>query len=161
MEAEEVRSSFVATTVHLHEDLELSSRDHDAAQAVSDGLRDAKAANTRRVYQTAWHLFCEWTLLTGRQSMPAEPQTVALYLGHLATIAQAHAAQGVPKGDNPARHPAVAEVLKGWRNQAPAPKQADALTTDALALSDVLEPAFTASYYRKIRLTETHPGSAQ
>ena len=72
--------------------------------------------------------------------MPAEPQTVALYLGHLATIAQAraaiahaHAAQGVPKGDNPARHPAVAEVLKGWRNQAPAPKQADALTTDALA----------------------------
>ena len=72
--------------------------------------------------------------------------TVVLYLGHLAadgkaiaTIAQAraaishaHAAQGIPKGDNPARHPAVAEVLKGWRNQALAPKQADALTTDAL-----------------------------
>ena len=161
MEAEDVRSSFVATTVHLQEDLELSSRDHDAAQAVSDGLRDAKVANTRRVYQTAWHLFCEWTLLTGRQSMPAEPQTVALYLGHLATIAQAHAAQGVPKGDNPARHPAVAEVLKGWRNQAPAPKQADALTTHALALSDVLERTFTAGYYRKIRLTETHQGSRQ
>ncbi len=79
--------------------------------------------------------------------MPSEPQTVALYLGHLAadgkaiaTIAQAraaiphaHAAQGIPKGDNPARHPVVAEVLKGWRNQAPAPKQADALTSDALA----------------------------
>ena len=79
--------------------------------------------------------------------MPAEPQTVALYLGHLAadgkafaTIAQAraaishaHAAQGIPKGDNPARHPAVAEVLKGWRNQAPAPKQANTLTADALA----------------------------
>ena len=79
--------------------------------------------------------------------MPAEPQTVSLYLGDLAaagkaivTIAQAraaishaHAAQGIPKGDNPARHPAVAEVLKGWRNQAPEPKQADALTTDALA----------------------------
>ena len=122
-------------------------RDHDAAQAVSDGLRDAKAANTRRVYQTAWHLFCEWTLLTGRQSMAAEPQTVALYLGHLAadgkaiaTIAQAraaishaHAAQGIPMGDNPARHPVVAETMKAWRNQAPAPKQADALTTDALA----------------------------
>ena len=139
MEAEDVRSSFLATTVHLQDDLELSGRDHDAAQAVSDGLRDAKAANTRRAYQTAWLLFCEWTLLTGRQSMPAEPQTVALYLGHLAadgkaiaTIAQAraaishaHAAQGMQKGDNPARHPAVAEVLKGWRNQAPAPKQAE------------------------------------
>ena len=134
---EETRSSFLATTVHLQEALELSNRDHDAAQAVSDGLRYAKATNTRRAYQTAWHLFCEWTLLTGRQSMPAEHQTVALYLGHLAadgkaiaTIAQAraaishaHAAQGIPKGDNPARHPAVAEVLKGWRNQAPAPKQ--------------------------------------
>ena len=147
MEAEDVCSSFLATTVHLPEDLELSSRDHDAAKAVSDGLRDAKAANTRLVYQTAWHLFCEWTLLTGRQSMPTEPGTVALYLGHLAaegmgdaTIAQAraaishaHAAQGILKGDNPARHPAGAKILKGWRNQAPAAKQADALTTDALA----------------------------
>ena len=34
-----------------------SCRDHDAAQAVSNGLCDAKAANTRRVYQTSWHLF--------------------------------------------------------------------------------------------------------
>ena len=115
MEAEDVRSSFLATTVLLQEDLELSSRDHDAAQAVSDGLRDAKAANTRRVYQTAWHLFCEWTLLTGRQSMPAEPQTVALYLGDLAAdskaiatieqaraaISHAHAAAGMAKTDNP------------------------------------------------------------
>ena len=31
MEAEDVRSSFLATTVHLPEDLELLSRDHDAA----------------------------------------------------------------------------------------------------------------------------------
>ena len=156
VKADGVRSSFLATTVHLPEDLELSSRDHDAAQAVSDGLRDAKAANTRRVYQTAWHLFCEWTLLTGRQSLPAEPETVALYLGHLAAagkaiasiaqardaISHAHAAQGIPKGDNLARHPAVAEVLKGWRNQAPAPKQADALTTDALARIRERPPAF-------------------
>ena len=96
-----------------------------AAQAVSDGLRDAKAANTLRVYQTAWHLFCEWTLLTDRQSMPAEPQTVAVYLGHLAADGKAMATI--------ARHPAVAEVLKGWRNQAPAPKQADAPATDARA----------------------------
>ena len=75
------------------------------------------------------------------------PQTVALYLGRLAadgkamaTIAQAraaishaHAAEGTAKGDNPARHPVVAEVVKGWRNQAPAPKQASALTAEALA----------------------------
>ena len=111
------------------------------------GSATPQSANTRRVYQTAWHLFCEWTLLTGRQSMPAEPQTVALYLGHLAAdgkaiasiaqardaISHAHAAQGIPKGDNPARHPIVAETIKGWRNQALAPRQVDALTADALA----------------------------
>ena len=59
MDAEDTLSSFLVTTVHLQQDLELPSRDHDAAQAVSDGLRDAKGANTRRVYQTAWHLLCE------------------------------------------------------------------------------------------------------
>ena len=84
MDAEDTLSSFLVTTSHLQKDLELPSRDHHAAQAVSDGLRDAQAANTRLVYQTSWHHFCEWTLLTDRQSMPAEPQTVPICLGHLA-----------------------------------------------------------------------------
>ena len=74
----------LAVVQQLHNNPDLPERDHDAAQAVSDGRSDAKAANTHRVYQTAWHLLCEWTLLAGRQSMPAEPQTVALYLGHQA-----------------------------------------------------------------------------
>ena len=43
MAAEDIRSSFLATTVHLQETPELLSRDHDAAQAVSDGLRDTRA----------------------------------------------------------------------------------------------------------------------
>ena len=50
-----------------------------------------------------------------------------------AAISHAHAAEGTAKGDNPARHPVVAETVKGWRNQAPAPKQASALTSEALA----------------------------
>ena len=72
---------------------------------------------------------------------------MALYLGHLAvaglsmaSIEQAraavshfHAVAGIQKADNLARHPAVAEAIKGWRNRAPAPRQADALTCDALA----------------------------
>ena len=49
-----------------------------------------------------------------------------------AAISHAHAAAGTAKGDNPARHPVVAEMLKGWRNQAPAQKQAGALTAQAL-----------------------------
>ena len=77
----------------------------------------------------------------------AAPQTVALYLGHLmaegmsmasvdqarAAISHFHAAAGIHKPDNPARHPAVAEAIKGWRNRASAPSQADALTNEALA----------------------------
>ena len=143
---EEVPSSFLSTTGPLEQDLELSSSDQDAGQAVAAGLQGAKAANTKRAYASAWKLFCDWSLLTGRQKMPAAPQDVALYLGHLAAeektlatialaraaISHAHAAQGINKGNNPARHPVVAETMKGWRNQAPAPRQADALTAEAL-----------------------------
>ena len=142
---EEDRRSVLATIGQLRESLVLSARDEEAAQAVAAGLRDAKAANTRRVYASAWHEFNVWALANGRQSLPAEPQTVALYLGRLAAdgkamatialaraaISHAHAAEGTAKGDNPARHPVVAETVKGWRNQAPAPKQASALTSEA------------------------------
>ena len=37
------------------------------------------------------------------------------------------------KGENPARHPVASEAVKGWPNRAQAPRQADALTADALA----------------------------
>ena len=39
--------------------------------------------------------------------------------------------------DNPARHPVVAEAVKGWRNRAPAPRQADALTAQRQAALDL------------------------
>ena len=150
---EEDLPSVPATIINLKGSLELSTSDRDAAHAVAAGLRDAKATNTLRAYKTGWKLFHNWTLLTDRQSMPAEPQTVALYLGHLvadgkslATINQAraaishtHAVAGIPKGDNPALHPVVAEAIKGWRNVAPAPQQVDALT--AAALSRIRETA--------------------
>ena len=144
---EEDPRSILAITGPTRQDLDLSTSDQDAAQAVAAGLRDAKAANTRRAYASAWHTFCEWTILTGRRAMPAEPQSVALYLGHLAAggktlatinlaraaISHAHAAEGISQTENPARHPVVAETMKGWRNVAPAPAQVDALTTPALA----------------------------
>ena len=153
METEQDPSSFLATTVHIPEGLEASTSDRDAAHAVAAGLRDAKAPNTRRAYTSAWHMFSEWTILTGRTAMPADPQTVALYLGHLAAdgktiatisqaraaISHAHAAEGISQTENPACHPVVAETMKGWRNQAPAPQQAEALT--ALALARIRETA--------------------
>ena len=133
---EEDGSSFLATTGAIQQDLEPSNSDQGAAQAVAAGLRDAKTANTRRAYASAWHTFCDWTILTGRQAMPADSQTVALFLGHLAAegqslttinlaraaISHAHAAQGIAKANNPALHPVVAEMIKGWLNQAPAPR---------------------------------------
>ena len=146
-------SSFLAATGPLEQDLDLSQQDQDAAQAVKDGLRDAKAPNTRRAYESGWNLFHNWSLLTGRESMPAAPQSVALYLGHLAAegkslatisqaraaISHAHAAAGISQNENPARHPVVAEMVKGWRNTSPAPAQVDALT--ALALARIRETA--------------------
>ena len=136
---EENPGSFLATISPIEQDLDLSTSDQGAAQAVAEGLRDAKAANTRRVYGSAWHKFHVWALESGRQSLPADPRAVALYLGHLAadgkaiaTIALARAAAGIAKGGYPARHPVVAEMVKGWRNQAPAPRQAGALTAEAL-----------------------------
>ena len=153
METEEDPRSFLATTAQPQEDLELSTSDHDAAQAVAAGLRDAKAANTRRAYGRGWAAFTTWADAHGYQYMPAAPQTVALYLGHMAAdgkslatinqaraaVSHAHAAQGIPKADNPARHPVVAEAIKGWRNQAPEAAQVDALT--ALALARIQETA--------------------
>ena len=45
---EEDGSSFLTTTDAIEQDLDLSNSDQGAAQAVAAGLRDAKAANTRR-----------------------------------------------------------------------------------------------------------------
>ncbi len=120
---EEDRRSVLATIDQLRGSLVLSAHDEEAAQAVAAGQRDAKAANTRRVYTSAWHEFNVWALANGRQSLPAEPQTVALHLGRLAAdgkamatieqaraaISYAHVAEGTAKGDNPARHPVVAD----------------------------------------------------
>ena len=138
----------LATIPQLHDTLDLSDRDHAAARAVASGLRDAKAENTPRAYASAWRQFRTWAEASGHPALPVTPQAVALYLGHLAAtgrsiasvqqarsaISHFRASAGMQKADNPALHPAVAEAVKGgWRNRAPAPRQADALTADALA----------------------------
>ena len=137
----------LAVVQQLHNALDLPERDRGAAEAVAAGLRDAKAENTHRAYSSAWKQFRTWAEAGGHPALPAAPQAVALYLGHLAstgrsiaTVQQArsaishfHAAAGMGKGDNPALHPVVSETIKGWRNRAPAPRQAGALTADALA----------------------------
>ena len=136
----------LATIQQLHNTPDLSEFDRDAAEAVSSGIWDAKADNTRRAYASAWHSFQGWADSGGHPVLPSTPEAVALYLGHLAAagrsmasidqaraaISHIHVTAGMQKADSPTRHPLVAEAMKGWRNRAPAPKQADALTTEAL-----------------------------
>ena len=140
-------TSDLATIPELRDPLQLPERDREAAEAVASGLRDAKADNTRRAYASAWQRFQAWADAGGHMVLPTTPQAVALYLGHLAAdgkaitsieqaraaISHFHAAAGMQKADNPTRHPVVTEAIRGWRNRAPAPKQAYALTADALA----------------------------
>ena len=137
----------LATVHQLPWTIELSNQDREAAEAVASVLRDAKSENTRRAYVSAWHRFQEWADAGGHSALPATPQAVALYPGHLAATGQSmasieqargaishfHAAAGMQKADNPTRHPVVAEALRSRRNRAPAPRQVDVLTDGTLA----------------------------
>jgi integrase len=85
----------------------------------------AKAPSTLRAYRADWQDFTAWCESRGAASLPALPQTVALYLAaraedhrpatltrRLTSIAKAHEAAGLP---SPAtvKHVAVSETLKG------------------------------------------------
>jgi site-specific recombinase XerD len=85
----------------------------------------SKAANTLRAYRGDWKRFCAWCAAQGFPTLPAAPQTVALYVADLggvakpstitralAAIAKAHQAAG---HESPCamRHAAVKEVLAG------------------------------------------------
>ena len=50
-----------------------------------------------------------------------------------AAVSHFHAAAGMQKADNPARHPVVAEAARSWRNRAPAPRAGQCPHPDALA----------------------------
>lgn len=87
--------------------------------------RQAKAANTRRAYQSDWRHFESWCQKHGLQALPASPETVAVYVTtlaegyrvstlqrRLATISQAHQ---VARLDTPTTSIVVREVMAGIR----------------------------------------------
>lgn len=110
---------------------------------VADFVRASKADNTRRAYAADWRHFAAWCSSAARQSLPAEPETVATYLAALAgsrkfatirrrtaAIAFAHAAAGHP---NPIAHPGVKATLEGIaRTLGRAPNKKAALTAELL-----------------------------
>ena len=68
-------------------------------------VTSSRSENTRRAYASDWASFTAWCQKAGRCSMPADPETVAVYISkqsrrlkvstiqrHLAAIGQAHKA---------------------------------------------------------------------
>jgi site-specific recombinase XerD len=97
----------------------------DAHEKACEYVSHSKAKSTLRAYKSDWVDFQRWCATSGLESLPAKPETVALYLAaradtlkpatlgrRLAAIAKAHQAAG---HESPAsmRHAAVSEVFKG------------------------------------------------
>lgn len=88
-------------------------------------VAQAKAENTLRAYRTDWAHFAAWCAAHGLDTLPAAPETIALYIAdlaaaaktstitrRLAAIAKAHQAKGL---ESPCsmKHALVKEVLDG------------------------------------------------
>jgi site-specific recombinase XerD len=90
-------------------------------------IEAAKAENSRRAYRSDWRYFESWCRSNGLVSLPAAPETVALYLTALAadhrpatlqrkltSITKAHQAAGFATPAS-AQNAVVSETLKGIR----------------------------------------------
>jgi integrase len=104
----------------------------------------SKATNTRRAYRGAWQAFAAWCEAHGLTSLPAAPETVALYLAeradqgakpasldlYLAAVSEAHRAAGHP---SPREAAAVRAVRAGIRRtHGTAQRQVAPATADTL-----------------------------
>jgi site-specific recombinase XerD len=91
-------------------------------------VRAAKAPATLRAYRSDWRDFEAWCAGHHLQALPAEPQTVALYITDLAqccasgtitrrltAITKAHETAGFKDSPAATRHAIVGETLKGIR----------------------------------------------
>jgi site-specific recombinase XerD len=114
-----------------------------AAARAQTYLDSARARNTIRGYRSSFGQFEQWCQAAGLPSMPAAPETIALYLGaqagrlkaatlqhHLAAIGKAHKSAGYP---SPVKdNQLIAETLKGIKRThgAAVAQKAPVLTED-------------------------------
>ncbi len=104
---------------------EVSSDVREILQKAKDYTRQSKAANTTRSYRADWADFTAWCQERSLSALPADPETVALYLAdladrrrtstlqrRLAAISQAHQAAGY---DSPTTGYVVRTVWAGIR----------------------------------------------
>jgi site-specific recombinase XerD len=111
-------------------DLSFPSTDlEDLILKANDLIRAAKAPSTRKAYQSDFRIFESWCATHGLASLPAAPQTIALYIAscvvgrlapatiarRLASISKAHQAAGFEDSPASTKHFVVGEVLKGAR----------------------------------------------
>ncbi len=100
----------------------------DLAEAARAFAAGAKSLRTREAYRSAWRAFTAWCAEHGRGSLPATPETIALYATararegrRVATIDQALAAIGeahkLADHESPRASATVREVMKGIRRQ--------------------------------------------
>jgi integrase len=123
-------------------------------ESVADDARryiaSAKAPATLRAYRSDWAHFTTWCDTHGRDALPTEPETVALYLSDLArtakpatlqrrlsSISQAHQAAGHP---TPTADPVVRAVHAGIRRSkgTAATVKAPAVTAELRAMVEHL-----------------------
>ncbi|MFD1394971.1 site-specific integrase [Kroppenstedtia eburnea] len=104
---------------------EISGEVREILQKAKDYTRQSKAANTTRSYRADWADFTAWCQERSLSALPADPETVALYLAdladhrrtstlqrRLAAISQAHQAAGY---DSPTTGYVVRTVWAGIR----------------------------------------------
>jgi len=103
-----------------------------------DFAKASKAGSTLRCYRAIWNIFCEWCTRHGLKSMPAQPESLAVYIAdqaerlrpatikkHLAAISQAHQAAGF---HSPTQSEIVHLTMQGLRRtKGTAPNQKAAL----------------------------------
>jgi len=101
----------------------------DLQQAAIGFIGRSRAANTAKAYDADWQDFESWAAAHGVETRPAKPESVVMYVTHLATsgrrvatierrlvtISQRHEAEGY---DSPTRSLLVRTTMKGIRRAA-------------------------------------------
>ncbi|QVQ52578.1 tyrosine-type recombinase/integrase [Spiractinospora alimapuensis] len=160
-------TAFLVDTEALHT---VRSRfDDSQAASLARYLSAAQSENTLRAYRTDWITFAAWCVTQRRQSLPADPVDVAVFLAGVAdqrdpdggwalsvatverrsaAIAAVHAAHGVA---SPSRSDVVRLTLRGVRRQrrgSPRRKRPVVLSTLEAMLAVRPEPGFPTGVAR-------------
>lgn len=136
--------TLLPTPPTLPHPLEVAHDPPTLLEAARSYVQAAKAPNTRRAYRSQWATFDAWCERFGRQSLPTEPATLALFLTHraqsgikvaslglaLSAIRAAHFEASLP---DPAANPEVRTLWEGIRrSHGTAQRCATPLTADAI-----------------------------